>query len=83
MALGQVQQDSEEDDQETDNEFPESEEINRTGLSGKRFNYINLAENLHWMSGRCGGLIVSAFGLRIDILLSQCFFPPRRQNAVG
>ena len=32
--IGETQQDAEEDDQDTDNEFPESDEMNQTGFSG-------------------------------------------------
>lgn len=40
VLLGEMQQDAEDDGQDTDNEFPESDEMNQTGFSGEK-NSIN------------------------------------------
>ena len=41
VPFDHIQQDTDEDDQETDNEFPEFDEINQTGLSGKIIKSVN------------------------------------------
>ena len=36
VPFGETQQDAEDDEQDTDNEFPESDEMNQTGFSGEK-----------------------------------------------
>ena len=36
VPLGEMQQDSEDDGQDNDNEFPESDEMNQTGFPGEK-----------------------------------------------
>jgi len=52
--FGKMQQDAEEDEQDSDNEFPESDEMNQPGFSGEKPQfprYQSTSTEAPWASG--------------------------------